>query len=51
MCIFCVSFITDSLQYCHVAHAENRIGGEKLKQSPVIQYPNFVIRNLQLIYK
>lgn len=51
MCIFCVSFITDSLQYCHIARTENRLGGGKLKHSPVIQYPNLVIRNLWLIYK
>lgn len=51
VCIFCVSFITDSLQYCHIAHTENQLGGGKVKQGPDIQYPNFTFRNLRLIYK
>lgn len=51
VCIFCVSFITDSLQYCHKAHTENQLEGGKVKQGPVIQYPNFAIRNFRLIYK
>lgn len=51
VCIFCVSFITDSLQYCHIAHTEDQLGGGKVKHGPVIQYPNFAIRNLRLIHK